>query len=81
MNPTPPTEAKTRAIRLALDANGDETHNSHVAMLLAMLTSANRDEREHAKGMVRGYVAQGERIRIKAEEAAALDSFANRHEP
>lgn len=78
---TSATEAKTRAIRLALDGAGDQTHNSHVAMLLAMLTSANKDEREHAKGMVRGYVAQGERIRIKTENAANLVHFANRHEP
>lgn len=78
---TPATEAKTTAIRLALDQLGEETHNSHVATLLAMLTSANKDEREYAKGIVRGYVAKAERIRISAENAAALAQFANRNEP
>lgn len=78
---TPATEAKTRAIRLALDQHGEETHNSQVAMLLAMLTSANKEEREHAKRIVRGYVALGERFRTEAEAAQALASFANRHEP
>lgn len=75
------TEAKTRAIRLALDQHGEEAHNSQVAMLLAMLTSANKEEWEYAKGIVRGYVAQAERLRIEAEAARALASFANRNEP
>lgn len=67
--------------RLTLDQHGEETSNSHVALLLAMLTSTNKDEREHAKGIVRGYVAQAEQMRINTENAAALAHFANRNEP
>lgn len=78
---TPASAAKTAAIRATLDAAGPETHNAHVAMLLAMLTSANKDEREQAKGIVRAYVAQAERIRINNETAAHLAEFANHAEP
>lgn len=74
---TPATKAKADAIRAGL------THYSKLdlAVLLAQLTSTSKDEREHAKGIVRGLVASAERIRIKNEEAADLARFANRHEP
>lgn len=78
---TPAMEAKIRAIRLALDTAGPTTDNSHVAIMLAMLTSPAKEDREHAKSRVRAYVALGERKRKETENAADLASFANRHEP
>jgi hypothetical protein len=71
---TPGTKAKADAIRAGL------THYSKLdlAVLLAQLTSASKDEREHAKGIVRGLVASAERSRIQQEHAAQLAAFANR---
>lgn len=49
--------------------------------LLAMLTSAMKDDRESAKRRIRELVLIG-RQRLQAkQDAADLASFANRHEP
>lgn len=74
---TPATKAKANAIRAGL-ANVSKLD---LAVLLAQLTSANKDERETAKGIVRGLVAAAERERIRTEAAGSLAHFANRHEP
>lgn len=76
MNLTLTTEAKANAIRAALGHQHPD-----LAALLAMLTSAVKDERETAKKEVRALVAHGS-IVIKAEtDAAILRDFANRSEP
>lgn len=73
---TAATLAKAAAIRAGLAVLGTDP-----APLLAMLTSALKEERETAKGLVRGLVAAAERQRIKTEHAASLAAFSNRHEP
>lgn len=77
MSLTPATEAKAAAIRSALSG----THGRDLPALLAMLTSANKDERENAKRQVRELVAIGSLIIKDEQNAADLASFANRHEP
>ena len=73
---SPTTEAKAAAIRAALTLR-----NPELPELLAMLTSPIKDEREDAKRELRGLVRTGTDILKAAHTAAALASFANRHEP
>ena len=76
---TPATEAKAGAISVALHKRIDRMPT--IALLVAMLTSANKDEREGAKREVRELVKQGITILQADQEAANLADFANRHEP
>lgn len=70
----PATLAKADAIR-----NGLTEHPGlDLVLIIAQLTSASKDDREHAKGIVRGLVSTCERQRIKREHAARLADFANR---
>jgi hypothetical protein len=73
---SPGTQAKANAIRVGLSMATLDICN-----LLAMLTSSLKEERERAKGVVRGLVASAERRRIELEQANGLQQFANRHEP
>lgn len=77
---TPATEAKAAAIDLAIRRECKHTVTS-LALLLAMLTSANKDEREGAKREVRDIVRIGINLLTAARAAENLASFANRHEP
>lgn len=82
---TPATSAKARAIAAAIQPAMDEAapgvYAHRLALLLASLTSANKDEREHAKGQVRELVKIGAEILQTDQDAADLADFANRHEP
>jgi hypothetical protein len=49
--------------------------------LLAMLTSASKDEREQAKRAVRDMVKVGAEILRSEQDAQRLADFANRNEP
>ncbi|MDZ4255483.1 MAG: hypothetical protein U1A72_23180 [Sulfuritalea sp.] len=82
---TPATVAKTTAItaaiRPAMEEAAPGVYARRVALLLARLTSANKDEREQAKSEVRELVKVGSEI-LEAERAAQdLANFANRNEP
>jgi len=74
---TPATEAKADAIRTG------STHLSKLdlAMLLAMLTSANKDEREDAKKTVRDLARKGNTILVTERQATNLANRANHFEP
>ena len=74
---SPATKAKAAAIHAALP----RYESLDLAALLAMLTSANKDEREKAKREIRKYVEVGTEILAAQRTAADLASFANRHEP
>jgi hypothetical protein len=78
MNLTPATKAKAAALQAAL---AHQYNLPPIGLLLATLTSANKDEREAAKRYVRDAVKFGADLLKAEEEAAALASFANRHEP
>lgn len=73
---SPATEAKAAAIRAGL-----KTMQFDPAGMLAMLTSADRNERERAKRDIRELVSIGHVILREERTAAELASFANRHEP
>lgn len=77
---TPATEAKAAAINIALRRNSKHTVDS-LALLLALLTSANKDEREGAKREVRDIVRIGSNLLTAERAAENLAHFANRHEP
>lgn len=76
----PATEAKAEAIRAGL-IDWNPVPIGHAADLLAMLTSANKEEREQAKRRVRELVRIGAHVLQADQDAADLASFANRHEP
>lgn len=80
---TPATEAKAAAIRAALSNEPfhKERPNTKAAALLAMLTSANKEERESGKREVRELVKIGADVLQADQDAADLANFANRHEP
>ena len=73
---SPTTEAKAAAIRAGLKAMQFDP-----AGMLAMLTSANKDEREQAKSGLRSITRHGQQILAAERTAADLANFANRHEP
>lgn len=73
---TPATSAKAEAIRAA---SAEQPWD--MPKLLAMLTSANKDEREQAKRGVRDMARIGANILQANQDAADLAHFANRHEP
>ena len=75
-----PTDAKANAIRAGL-IDWNPVPIGHAAELLAMLTSANKEEREQAKRKVRELVKLGAEILAAEKIAGDLASFANRHEP
>lgn len=77
---TPATEAKAAAINIALRRNSKHTVDS-LALLLALLTSANKDEREGAKREIRDIVRIGANLLTAERAAGSLAHFANRHEP
>ncbi|MDP1612617.1 MAG: hypothetical protein Q8M11_16315 [Sulfuritalea sp.] len=56
-------------------------HHFTSANLLAMLTSARRDERDDSKRMVRNRVRAGAQILAAEKAAQDLADFANRNEP
>lgn len=73
---TPATEAKADAIRAGLkDLKFDP------AGMLAMLTSANKEEREQAKSGLRSVTRHGQQILAAETAAQDLANFANRNEP
>jgi len=77
---TPATEAKAAAIRAGLiDWNPVPIGNA--ADLLAMLTSANKEEREQAKSRLRSITRHGQQILAAEKAAQDLATFANRNEP
>lgn len=82
---TPATSAKARAIAAAIQPAMEEAaagvYALRLALLLARLTSANKDEREQAKGEVRELVKIGAGVLQADQVAADLANFANRHEP
>lgn len=72
------TIAKSVAIAYAVTGTDQD---AHMPLVLAMLTSAHRAERERGKVIVRDWARQG-RTKIEAQhQAMALASFANGHEP
>ena len=69
---TPITEAKTTAITKTIQMNfGHDFNLTDIAELLAMLTSANKNEREDGKKAVRDMVWVGNEF--LAEERKAMD--------
>lgn len=74
---TPATETKAAAIRAAMP----HRRSLDLATLLAMLTSADKAEREEAKREVRCLATHGGSVLRAQATAADLASFANRHEP
>ncbi|MDP3511433.1 MAG: hypothetical protein Q8S20_01680 [Sulfuritalea sp.] len=82
---TPATTAKataiTAAIRPAMEEAAPGVYAHRVALLLARLTSANKDEREQAKNEVRQLVKVGSEILAAEQAAQDLANFANRNEP
>lgn len=72
----PGTEAKAAAIRASLRALAFDP-----AGMLAMLTSANKEEREQAKSGLRSITRHGQQILAAEQAAQALAQFANRNEP
>lgn len=77
---TPATETKAAAIKAAMHPFCSPTGMTP-PVLLAMLTSANKDEREQAKREVRALVAAGAQIIAAENTAQDLADFANRNEP
>lgn len=77
---TPGTVAKATAIRAALERDHPGQHFTS-SNLLALLTSARKDERENAKQMVRELMRRGVTLLQANQDAADLADFANRHEP
>lgn len=77
---TPVTEAKAAAINLALQRDSKHTVES-LALLLALLTSASKEEREGAKREVRDIMRTGSNLLTAERTAGNLAHFANRHEP
>lgn len=73
---SPATKAKAAAIAAA-----SRSQPWDMPKLLAMLTSANKEEREQAKRWVRDMVQAGIAVLANERAAADLASFANRHEP
>ena len=70
------TETKATAIRAGLrDLQFDP------AGLLAMLTSATKEEREQAKSGLRSITRHGQQILAAEKAAQDLADFANRNEP
>lgn len=74
---SPTTEAKAAAIRAALP----HRRSIDLAALLAMLTSANKEEREQAKREVRSLTTHGGYVLGAQANADRLREFANRAEP
>lgn len=77
---SPATDAKAAAIRAAMHPYS-HPEGLTPPVLLAMLTSADKGERERAKREVRELVRAGAAILAEQKNAADLASFANRHEP
>jgi hypothetical protein len=81
MSLTPATKAKAIDNAIRHHWGRDEYNIPKLANLLAMLTSASKDEREAGKRQVRELVKTGSEI-LQAENAAQdLANFANRNEP
>lgn len=77
---TPATTAKADAIRASMHPTCSPSGLTP-PVLLAMLTSANKDEREAAKREVRALVAAGNQILAAEHAEQDLANFANRNEP
>jgi len=79
---TPTTEAKANAIRATIQNEwGNDLNIADLAKLLAMLTSPNKDEREHAKRSVRSLIRDGNELLAKEKQATDLAERANHFEP
>lgn len=76
MNLTQTTQAKAAALHAAARSQPWD-----MPKLLAMLTSASKDEREQAKRAVRDMVKVGAEILRSEQDAQRLADFANRNEP
>lgn len=77
------TEAKAAAIEMALDAPYYD--HEGISLLLAMITSANKEEREAAKEQIRQLTALGSQMKHQAEQeqinAAMVALAQNKFEP
>lgn len=82
---TQPTLAKGRAIAAAIgramETAVPDCYTRRLALLMAGLTSANKDEREQAKREVRELAKVGAEILAEEQAAQDLANFANRNEP
>lgn len=81
---TPMTAIAQRKAEQILDGLSHQDAAQRLATccaLLAMLTSATKDDRESAKRRVRELVQVGRDRQQAEQDAADLANFANRHEP
>ncbi len=78
---TETTSAKAAAIALGLGATSYQQSYYGVPIVLAMLTSSTKGERERGKRIVREWTSAGLQRLKEDHHAAALADFANRHEP